>query len=220
MRSVFIRKLRREVAASPKKAALLAVVSVVALWFWAPLVTKSFSKTETPPTDVARPAGSSGPLPATVAAAPGANAAGAGSTEPSNSIRSRLPARPWRQLVAQIQNDPRMSPATDLVAERDPFKAPIVEAPALKKPEAAVVVEQRDLTPVSAGLVLNSTIVGRGERRALIGGEVYEEGSTIAAHGGESGFRLVEIRPREVILERKGRLYTLGLPTNEWAKGR
>ncbi len=111
-----------------------------------------------------------------------------------------------------------MSPATELIAARDPFQAPVVEAPAPKKREAPVV-EQSELTPALAGLVLKSTIVGDDAKRALIGGEVYEEGNTIAAAGGESGFRLVEIRPREVILERKGRLYTLSLPKNEWAKG-
>jgi hypothetical protein len=216
--SGFLRKLRREIAASPKKAGLLAVLSVVALWFWAPLVMKSFSKSDAATTEVARPAGNSISLSAPVAAGPAPNAIGSGAIEQSNSVKSRLPSRHWQQLVAQIERDARMSPARELIAVRDPFKVAVVVTPAPKKHEAPVV-EQPDLTPVSAGLVLNSTIVGRGEKRALIGGDVYEEGSTIAAAGGEAGFRVVEIRPREVVLERKGRLYTLDLPKSEWSKG-
>jgi hypothetical protein len=217
--SSFLRKLRREIAASPKKAGLLAVLSVVGVWFWAPIVTKWFFKNETPTGDAARSVGNLPPSPTTAASSQVMNSVPSSTPQPSNSIKSRLPARPWRQLVTLMERDARMSPATELIAARDPFKVPTIEMPASKKREEAVV-EKPDLTPASAGLVLNSTIVGPGEKRALIGGEIYEEGGMLAATGGEIWFRIVEIRPREVILERKGRLYTLDLPKNEWTKGR
>jgi hypothetical protein len=111
-----------------------------------------------------------------------------------------------------------MSPATELAAGRDPFKSLPTESAEKKQTESAP--EQPDLTPTAAGLVLTSTIVGRGQKIALIGGESYKEGSVVAARRGEADFRLIEIRPREVILERKGRLYNLSLPTNEWATRR
>ncbi len=105
-----------------------------------------------------------------------------------------------------------MKPATDLGSGRDPFHS----SEEKKTKAAAVTVEKPDITPAEAGLALSSTIVGAGERTALIGRDVYREGDTIATTRGEGEFRLVEIRPREVVLERSGKLYRLGLPTSEW----
>jgi hypothetical protein len=214
--SRFTVKLRREIEANPKKAGVLALLLVVAIWFWAPLLGKWFGKTETDVKD-----GAPTPNIATVSPTAGANGVSApavGATESALSLKSKLPNRPWRQLVTLIEQDPRMSPATELAAGRDPFKSLPTESAEKKQTESAP--EQPDLTPTAAGLVLTSTIVGRGQKIALIGGESYKEGSVVAARRGEADFRLIEIRPREVILERKGRLYNLSLPTNEWATRR
>jgi hypothetical protein len=211
--SRFTVKLRREIEANPKKAGVLALLLVVAIWFWAPLFGKWFGKTETDVKD-----GAPTPNVATASPTTGLGASALGATESALSLKSKLPNRSWRQLVALIEQDPRMSPATELAAGRDPFKSLPTESAEKKRAETAP--EQPDLTPTAAGLVLTSTIVGRGQKIALIGGEAYKEGSLVAAARGEADFRLVEIRPREVILERKGRLYNLSLPTNEWATRR
>jgi hypothetical protein len=214
--SRFSAKLRREIAANPKKAGVLALLLIVAIWFWAPLLGKWFGKPETDVKD-----GASTQNTATVSQATSASGVGASShsaTESAINLKGKLPHRPWRQLVAWIEQDPRMSPATELAIGRDPFKSLPIET--LEKKRAEPASEQPDLTPTSAGLVLTSTIVGRGQSIALIGGEAYIEGSVVAASRGDGRFRIVEIRPREVILERKGKLYNLSLPTNEWATRR
>jgi hypothetical protein len=128
-------------------------------------------------------------------------------------IKSILPGRPWQKLLAWIEQDSRMAPASDLGSGRDPF-TPIEQS---RTKPTAVATDKPELTPADAGLALNSTFVGHGQKAALIGREIYREGEAIAAIHGDGSFRLVEIRPREVVLERSGKLYRLGLPTSEWA---
>jgi hypothetical protein len=214
--SRFSVKLRREIAANPKKAGVLALLLIVAIWFWAPLLGKWFGK---PETDVKDGTPTQNSAFASPAAGGGVGASSHSATESAISVKGKLPHRPWRQLVTWIEQDPRMSPATELAIGRDPFKLLPIEAMEKKRAEPASE-QQPDLTPTLAGLVLTTTIVGRGQSIALIGGEAYKEGSVVAALRGDGRFRIVEIRPREVILERKGKLYNLSLPTNEWATRR
>jgi hypothetical protein len=206
-----VKRLRRDIKSSPRKAAVLALLSVVGLWFWIPLVAKWFGKSDTD-TVSAAPIAAKAPAPLSVgqpAANPGANVNSTGAATTS-AVGSR---RPWQQLLAWIEQDTRMTPAADFGSGRDPFH-PIEEKKTKAQP---IAVEKPDLTPADAGLALSSTIVGAGQKTALIGREVYREGEKIAASHGEGEFRLVEIRPREVVLERSGKLYRLALPTNEWA---
>ena len=208
--SRLVRTLRREIKASPKKAAVLALVSVAALWFWAPLLAKWFGKSESEGKSVA-PIAATNPQPLTTKKAV-ANMAATALVPNVAAVKPALPRRPWQQLLSWIEEDARMSPAADLEGGRDPFH-PIEEK---KNKPLAVTAENPDVTPDDAGLALRSTIVGGDQKTALIGREVYREGETIAATRGEGEFRLVEIRPREVVLERSGKLYRLGLPTTEW----
>jgi hypothetical protein len=214
--SRFSRKLRREIATNPKKAGVLALLLVVAIWFWAPLLGKWFGNSET---DMKNGAPTQNTASSPVAGANGVGASSHSAAEWAINVKGKLPRLPWRQLVAWIEQDPRMSPATELAIGRDPFKSLPIEALEKKRAEPASE-QQPDLTPTSAGLVLTTTIVSRGGSIALIGGEAYKEGSVVAAPRGDGRFRVVEIRPREVILERKGKLYNLSLPTNEWATRR
>jgi hypothetical protein len=209
--SRWVRKLRREIKSSPKKAAVLALLSVVALWFWAPLAAKWFGKSETDGKSAA-PVAATNPQPSNTRNS-GVNMAATGLVPDVAAVKPVFPRRPWQQLLSWIEQDSRMSPAADLGSGRDPFH-PIEEK---KNKPLAVTTEKPDVTPADAGLALRSTIVGGDQKTALIGREVYREGETIAATRGEGEFRLVEIRPREVVLERSGKLYRLGLPTTEWA---
>jgi hypothetical protein len=186
------------------------VLALVGLWFWVPLVAKWLDKTDTEAA-INTPVAATMPQPR--------NPAAPAVTTTTGNVSLGAPAltaagsrRPWQQLLASIERDARMKPATDLGSGRDPFH-PLDEK---KVKRAAAVVEKPDLTPADAGLSLSSTIVGAGDRTALIGRDVYREGDTIATTHGEGKFRLVEIRPREVVLERSGKLYRLDLPTNQW----
>jgi hypothetical protein len=204
--------LRREIATNRKKAIFLALSSVVALWFWAPLVAKWFGKPEL----------ETKTAPATATAATPSLAVSAAGSPPAVTIEkaastagSKLPTRPWRQLATWMEQDRRMAPATELGIGRDPFTSTKIELTRTKQPRAAA--EETELSPTDAGLVLISTIVGLGQRMALVGKEVFNEGDLIPAARGGGSFRLIEVRPREIVLERKGKQYRLSLPGDELA---
>ncbi|HEV2972177.1 MAG TPA: hypothetical protein VGY55_19545 [Pirellulales bacterium] len=212
MSSRFVYKVRREVATNPKKAIVLAIGSVVALWFWAPLAAKWFGKPELNPKTAKAPA----------TAAIKSSAAPASGNQPAVTAGTTVsigngqnPTRPWRQLVTWMEQDPRMAPATELGIGRDPFASSRNELIRANPPRATP--GDAELSPADAGIVLISTIVGLGKRMALIGKEVFEEGDLIPALHGAGSFRLVEIRPREIVLERKGKQYRLALPGDELA---
>lgn len=112
-----------------------------------------------------------------------------------------------------------MQPARQLGVGRDPF-GPSAAAVAAQLAAAKANVRKPvkralppDLMPADAGLVLNSTLVGSGRRMALIGGEPYWEGDTVPAPRDSVSFRLVEIFPRQVVLERQGNRYGLEIKT-------
>src|ERR1700681_3555557 len=74
--SRFSVKLRREIAANPKKAGILALLLIVAIWFWAPLLGKWFGKPETDVKDGASTRN-------TAMASPAAGASGVGASSQS-----------------------------------------------------------------------------------------------------------------------------------------
>jgi hypothetical protein len=200
--SALVRRLRREAKANPAKAGALALVMVVAIWFWAPLVVRWCS-----------PAAS----PSEVAPAPGAAVEAAAQPSVEVGIRSEpnadktTPSVPWQQLVHAMEQDPRMQPTRQLVKGRDPFGPSAAELAAAKAREQKETkrAPPPELLPADAGLVLNSTLVGSGPRLALIGGEPYWEGDTVPAPHGSESFRLVGIYRRQVVLERQGKQYGL-----------
>jgi hypothetical protein len=211
--SSFIRKLRREITANPKKAGALGVLLLVALCFWAPLVAKWFSGPASDPSN----ATTSPPATAAATVAATTSIAGANVNGTPSPDKSKTPTWSWQQLVRWMEKDPNALPAIDLGGGRDPFGPSRADLAAKEQKESAPAPEQ---TPGDAGLVLNSTIVGLGENVALIGGESYKVGSLVPAHEGEGGFRLVEIRPRQVILDRQGKRYELNLETTEVARNK
>lgn len=223
MTSRFRSKLRREIKANPKKAAILGLLLVVAIWFWIPIMGKWFSNSEADMTApaAARAAGkpaTPGPTTNNAAAMSPATVATTAPTQIAAPSSKHKPIRPWQQLAAWIEHDPRMKAATELAGGRDPFVIRPTATAQTKPIETPS--EPPEISPAAAGLVLTSTIVGDGHKLALISNEAYREGATVSAVQGEEQFRIVEIRPREVVLSRKGKLYILGLPTNEWATKR
>jgi hypothetical protein len=202
------KKALRELKASPQKAAMLALLGVVAAWFWAPLVLKSSAHATpaAPPLVAATPAVgvATNPVPSTVATAQGKE------------------QMAWSEVASAIDHDPRMTPATltGLAEERNPFAPPVnlaasdrdsaAKEEAKKKSESdAAEVEQPPAGPDDLGLVLSSTLVGQSRRAALISGRTYELGSKIRVEG--EAFRLIEVEPNRIVLERDGQLYTLSI---------
>ena len=189
------RKLQRELKTNPKKAGILAVLAVVALYFWAPLFSGWFGKGSAATQSPVAPATST----RTVEIRPPA--------------ATEKPAVNWQQLAAWIERDPRMQPETNLVLARDPFEFPAAVPEVFSEPVAATRQEKIEITPQSAGLSLSSTIVGPRQRMALLGGKTYRLGDTIVSRKDDdlAEFVLTEVHSRKIVLWRDGKNYELKL---------
>ena len=200
------KKALRELKASPQKAAMLALLALVAAWFWAPLMFKSHSNaTPAAPAVAAVPAAAATPNPA----------------RPANPAAPTKAQMSWHEVATTIDRDPNMAPATltGLAQERNPF-APLVNLASSDRASAAKEDAKKQLgddaeaekpaaEPGDLGLVLSTTLVGRSRRAALISGRTYELGSKIRVEG--EAFRLVEVEPSRIVLERDGQQYTLSI---------
>jgi hypothetical protein len=192
------KQLRREVQANPKKAVLLGVLAVVALYFWAPLVfrwTGHGSSGATAQVQVT-------PSPAAVAEVPAAV------TKPKTVSAER---HKWHELVQWMEADGRTKPAAPLAAACNPFRIPVLRPQVVEQPKPRPKAEPA-IAPQSVGLVLSSTIVGPDRRVARISGRTYAEGSSVKAvtkDGGRIAYTLVDIEPRQVLLQRLGVVYEL-----------
>ncbi len=200
-----VRQLRREATGSPKKAAVLGLSAVVALWFWVPLVWGWISPEDTE-TEIA-------------AATPVAEASSAlpVATAPGPAVTPQQVQRPrhtWQQLVRWMDNDPRTLAANFAAGVRDPFATPpsqlaVVEPEDLPEDEPEEV--RPDVTPENLGMVLSSTIVGPRRRVARIDGVLYRPKDTVKLDrdGQQIEFKLAEIHPRRVVLDRDGNRFEL-----------
>jgi hypothetical protein len=193
------KRVRRETTAHPAKAAVLGLLFLVALWFWAPLILGWME--EDGPAKVSAAEEPTGALSPAVAAA--------GSAEPTGATQ---PKQTWRQLVQWMQGDPRTGSADSMSGRRDPFLAVQHEeeefVELIDDPEENT---RRGLSPQDLGLEFSSTIIGLDRRVAQINGRSYREGETIrlARDGEEIEFTLAAVYPRQVLLERNGEQYEL-----------
>jgi hypothetical protein len=164
------KQLRRELKAHPKKAALLALLLAVGLYYWTPVVRGWFSsKTmSTPSPSIATP--------------PQTAATGAAAS----------PAIPWQDLVEAMKRDALKAPAKNVSSWRDPFRPSAQQVAIIEKerqlrenlPKAtgtgadsakAIVVRPREMTPDNAGLSVTSTLVSSTQKMASIKGNIVED---------------------------------------------
>lgn len=205
------RQLRRDLKANPKKAATLALLAAVAVWFWLPLVVGENEENDSPTAAIPAPAATAATVP--VAA--------------SSASHHR-----WQDLARSIEQDPRMrsvASSVHLLGGRNPFGPSPKEIDRLaleqklaeeKKKQAAVeeqakkteTAQPKPVTPEDAGLVLSSTISGGGLRMAMINGRGYAEGRVVEVN--DLAFRLVTISSGSVILEREGKMFNLSIAAN------
>jgi hypothetical protein len=211
------------------KAAFLGAATLVACYFWIPLVkgwiapsnpdtTTTTTETMTAPTAAA---------PAPVAATPAVPAAAPTPGPEGGSVENKPVGPSWLQIAEWMKNDPRTMTAPPLAIARDPFESPWAKV-AEAKPVEAVKPKTPVITPTAAGLVLTSTIIGPQRRVAQINGRTYAAGQIIVAgKEKEAGkdknkerdkeslkiaFRLVEVQPRRVVLEANGQQFELTIP--------
>jgi len=198
----FVKQLRREAKRNPKKAGVLGLLAVVALYFWAPLVWGMIQSTEqTTAAEAETPAmagGSSSPLPTGTESAP---------TTATASV-------PWQQLVEWRKQDILTTPVETPETVHDPFRVAQAKPVELEQEEKQREKLQALITPEMMGLKLTSTVVGPGRRVALINGKIFLEGQQIACgkSGEEIVFDLVEVRARQAVLERDGKRFELTIP--------
>lgn len=154
---VVIKQIQREAAANKGKAAVLAVVCLVALYFWIPLVSGWFS-------------GGAGDSNESLVVTPNTAAAQAPVKISAASVATATHDKhAWYDVAHWMANDPLMTSATLPAGLQDPFRqpAPKVEEPdpdELAQAEASKTPTRLDLEKL--GMVLSSTMVSR--QRAVI----------------------------------------------------
>jgi hypothetical protein len=199
MVSSFGRKLKREVLGSPKKAAALGLLCLVAIYYWAPLLSgwlkgADVAVTEAPASESTPQQASSGAV--TTAAAPA-------STYSCS----------WKQVAECLDNSQQQAAPLASIA-RDPFQT--IKRAMMQPDVVEAEAPAQAVAPQDVGLVLSSTMVGRRQSVALIGGAAYRVGDEVpGAADGEITFLLKSIHPRHIVLQRAGRQFELSLKEPE-----
>lgn len=195
------RQLRREAQGSPKKAAFLGLMVLLALYYWTPMVWGW----------IARGHGSGQmPSPGTVTKLDPPASGDGPPDQPAALTAAAACPHPWTQLDQWMRQDPRTTPAENLAGRRDPFavKSRPAELPEDEAPGPLQV------TPAGLRLELSSTVVGPRRRVAMIAGKAYQRGETIRIDrdGRWVEFELVEVGRRRIVLRREGELFELVIP--------
>jgi hypothetical protein len=196
-------RLTKELRRSPKKTAVLALMVVVALWFWAPLAWKWIAPQSSDAATTAAP-----PTPSDAATTGGI----AASSTPSAPAQ---PALNWRELASVLESDPLLASARMHEKLADPFvnAVPVEESKATDEgaAEPTADIAQASLTPEQLGLTLTSTITGGRRAVATINGKSCRVGDVIVVPGGGTDFEftVAAIAAREVTLVAGGQTYTL-----------
>jgi hypothetical protein len=196
-----LRRFRRELAANPKKAAVLGIVTLVAIYFWAPLIWKWLPGQSKPPAVAADG----------IAPQPSATLAVQTVGKPQSAAGTPQVRIDWQQLVQWRSKDPNTVPVVPSDGQRDPFgqhkpqQQPAAEAEQLKAAP--------QVTPQELGLTLTGTLIGPGCKVARINGRNFQEGQTIRAVKGAQtfDFTLVEVHARRVVLQRDSERFELAI---------
>jgi hypothetical protein len=204
----WIKRLRRECTADPKKAAFLGLLMLVAVYFWAPLAWGWL--TAASPTDrVSVPLAQS-----EVPMMPGHGNLAADSA----SRQADAPRYPWQELARWRNADPRTVATREPAAGRDPFRLVQTESVEAKKVNEETPSEPRPVwTAETLGLQLSSTIVGPGRSIARISGRTYELGHTLelSRDGSRISLTLSEVGPGRAVLQGQGQSFELTIPDRQ-----
>jgi hypothetical protein len=210
-----LRQIRREAARSPQKAAVLGLLALVAIWFWAPLV---MGWVQGEPKKKPEAAAEENTLAGLEFAVPTVAPAG----QPTSTAKEEEATGPgdWQELIVWLESDPKTDPAGAAAPARDPFVAidfPPVHVSLLEEARENQEEEKPkppELKPKDLGLALTSTLVGPGGGLALIGGKKYRLGEkVVVAHESQTvEFTLAEVHPRRAVLTRGEKSYDLSIP--------
>jgi len=213
--SKLLRQLRREATRNPKKAGVLGLLALVAVWFWAPLVL-----------DWVRGDGPKASAASKDSGAPAADSAAGGAATPKDPQKpdAKQPALDWQEVVRLTGEDPKTQPAQVPPASRDPFVTPKSQLfpplPMVAKDEDPKKAEKEpkpvvpDVSPKALGLSLSSTIVGPRGGLAMIDGKAYKPNDIVVVRRDSQSveFKLTEVHAWRVVLVRNGKSYSLEIP--------
>jgi len=204
------KKLKRDISASPQKAGALALMVLVALYFWAPLVLKytgGKSKSKGKKATASQVILTDDPILTKVAV-----------HTASDSVR-------WDRVRQSIAQDQMMLAVAHRAEWRDPFhRLPVEVKPEepLKPAEAdpqpaqrveASAVDEAAAQELVAGITVSTLLIGKKDSAVLIRGTVYRVGDTIqvAAEKGEAELELtvVSIDSGGVVLEHGGKKFRI-----------
>ncbi len=207
--SNFLQQIQKEAKRSPKKAVLLGVLAVAAIYFCLPLVFGSSTKTAKK--------SKSGSMPNNASAAPTAVA----ESSPAVPVFVKAEKATFDGELATrgIDADPLCKPAEKLATTRDPFR--ISTTPSQIETTKKLVSEPKKkfTSPDSLGLKLTGTLVGPKSGLAQINGKTYSQGQVIAAskEGQDYQMTLKAIYSNSVSLTMDGKDYLLRMPTSNSA---
>ena len=217
------KKLRTELKRNKQKSAILAVMVLVAMYFWAPLFRKALvgNKPSGPPANsVTQTTGLAATSPA---AAP--VLMDAAPPPPVSSVQAK---HDWNTLANWIKDDQHMRSVALTDDFRNPF-AKYVDPDSLTQADAGDAersklepVEPQELDGAKLGLVLQATLVGRHKRLATINGFSYAEGSSVdlpTADEQEPAPILAEVHRDHVLLKYDGQLFRLDIKTTKLNPG-
>ncbi len=210
MRDLYTR-LPRALIANGKRPAALGVLFLLGCSCWVPMLLRASS-----PHEVATAQGA-----ALVNRATGLSTTGPSNSIPAHAIPNEIGvgARSsfWKSLSESLKNDPLFHPADLSLATRDPFTIdeaqlplPVLFANADMEEQAARSDSQTAPsvvpTPQTGSLTksfapkleLNSTMVGRTRRVALINGRLYHQGQDVITNG--QRYRLASVKSERVLL--------------------
>jgi hypothetical protein len=209
------RQFRRDLAANPKKAAALGVMVAVALYCWGPLLwgwAASGRGDEQRVGELASLILTDDPVEATEKA------------------RSRSKARfRWETVRPLLAQDPRMASAALEELWLDPFARSAADS-AEHSEVAAAEAARATASPGAAApsaerpLVLSSIAISARRRSAMISGARYGVGDWIGVTNQDGstlgeGYRVVNIEPHQVELDRQGQNVVLRLERSRLASG-
>jgi len=197
-----VKKLRRDVAASPMKATVLGVLFLGGLYFWGPLAWKWIR--------------GKGTAAAPQAVADTQQPAATGASTQVAVINQAEANLPWREVRKRKENDPLARSANFRQSWSEIFQVAATPTAGTAQVE---VTRREDFDPQKLGLILQGVAIGPRSKKAIISGKVYSELDVVPAKSAaDIQFRLVHVQRKMVVLEHGGSMWSLKLASTDSTK--
>ena len=203
----FTTRLRLNLTARGTKEGAFGVLFLLGCCFWVPpLLLRASSSRQTAQTEP------SGGTALDITASP--------TSASPNSIRLDGDHSPfWRSLAESLETDPLFRPADMSLVTRDPF-TPVDDALPVQMQTELGQLDVANSKPVALeraaapDLELQSTMVGRTRRVAIINGRMYHAGQAVTVQG--QRYQLASIESQHVVLTTGDQKFVLTMPRTQF----